>query len=542
MKIFKQNSHAENVTATLTNFLALVKVSVTDTSIQKTQYHKDYPSLLSISDALHEWNIENLTAKLTVSQLREIPYPAITHLYKHQGHFVVLQKLEDETLTYIDAEVGFVRESLSEFEKKWSGVVLLTETTEKSGEEGYAEKRKAEQLQNLGVYLSLALTFAILLLPVATLAWPQLIIYIANVVGGLFAFVLLQKQVGLSSKKLDVFCRMGNAIDCDAVINSLGSKVAGFHLSEIGVLYFSGNILTIIIGAFSSVSVFNVLLIASAFALPISISAIYYQGWVLKKWCPLCLSVMVMVWLAFAFNVIFVNHAPVNTLKLAIAFIAFSIPLIFWLPVRHHFFEFLRIDDLEKKVFRLLKSERIFQKLMDDQPSILVNSSGKDIQSGGSNVPIQIILVTNPTGNPCAFAYSQLERISDQLQNKFNITYKFLITDKSENSSAYKVASTLFYLKLRKSNTEALNALSSWFEDLPKSNTEAWFQKYAAVPGEACTEVNQIIDEHVAWCTSAGIKKTPTLIINGKEVPDEYSISDLKYHLRTLMSVNRDGN
>lgn len=243
---------SENGLKVLISIIRLLRVRVTKSSILKIKILVGYPSLMSLSEILSEWGIKNLSVKIKSEQLHEIPYPAIAHLSKNGGHFVVLQKLEDDILYYIDPDVGLIKESLKDFEKKWTGVALLVEANEKSGEDGYREKRKHELFIQYSKYVVWLLVGGLLIVP--TVLFPLYILpsYLLKIVGGVFCFLLLQKQFGTSSGAVAAFCTMGSKSNCDAVIHSVGSKLFGVvSLSELGVVYFIAGLLSIIISALS---------------------------------------------------------------------------------------------------------------------------------------------------------------------------------------------------------------------------------------------------------------------------------------------------
>lgn len=125
MKLYRQKSLHDNGVAALWNLIELIKLNVSGSTLEKVQYNPNYPSLECLSNSLSDWDIENMGVRLSIGQLPEIPYPAIAHLHKNNGHFVVLKNLENDQMHYIDPEVGVVTEPLREFEKKWSGVALL---------------------------------------------------------------------------------------------------------------------------------------------------------------------------------------------------------------------------------------------------------------------------------------------------------------------------------------------------------------------------------------------------------------------------------
>ncbi len=66
--------------------LRQLKVSVTNTTVNETLLnHPDYPSLLSISDALKQWNIETAAIKITEDKLEEIPLPFMAYINSNGG-------------------------------------------------------------------------------------------------------------------------------------------------------------------------------------------------------------------------------------------------------------------------------------------------------------------------------------------------------------------------------------------------------------------------------------------------------------------------
>ncbi len=62
--------------------LQLLRVPVTGATVQNTLLnHPDYPSLLSISDALRTWKINTVATRLPKEQLTQLPLPFIAHTH-----------------------------------------------------------------------------------------------------------------------------------------------------------------------------------------------------------------------------------------------------------------------------------------------------------------------------------------------------------------------------------------------------------------------------------------------------------------------------
>jgi uncharacterized membrane protein len=535
MRIIKQLTLNQNAYAAVANLVDQLNLRVSHNGLKQIESHVDYPSLSSISDTLKTWNVENLAINSSVEQLKEIPYPAIAHLSKNNGHFVVLKKLVEDKLEYIDPEVGLVTEPIKEFEQKWTGVTLLVEKNSKSGEDGYEIKRREEIFQQVSQVTAIVLSVILVLLPFFILPFKLLSIYILKIVGVFLASLLLQKQFGGKNSSVDAFCKMGGNSDCDSVINSAASKLFGVvHLSEIGFLYFLGGLLSIVFSIFST-PLFSLLFLFSILSIPFSFFTIYYQALVVKKWCPLCLAVMVVLWLEFAAHLIVGTGWSLNSSALAATFLGFSLPAIFWLSVRQRFLDSFKLPKLERSLNRFLKSESVFQKLLESQPPINVVPFQHDIHTGNIHARVNVLVVSNPHCTPCAHAHAIVEDLAERFEEKVNITFRFLVNPSDTKSESYQMLSHLFALQVDSPNTIVLNALSDWYLKGGKSHIKKWKDTYPISGNVDSNLVGKVISDQSSWGIREGINATPTIVINGRKLPEEFSPNDLRYHLRKLI-------
>jgi uncharacterized membrane protein len=535
--LLKKISQYENGISVLVVIIDLLKIAVTSSSILKVKTVAGYPSLSSLMEKLDEWRIGNLSVKLEANQLQEIPYPAIAHLSKNGGHFVVLQKLEQDTLHYIDPDVGLIKESLRDFEKKWSGVALLVEITEKSGEEGYHEKRKHELFIKYSNYLVWLLVGVLLVIP--TLLFPLYILpsYFLKIVGGGFCFLLLQKQFGSSSKAVAAFCTMGSKSNCDAVIHSAGAKLFGIvSLSELGVIYFIGALLVNMLSAFAGISPNGFTAVFGIVLLPFTLVSVYYQWRVVKAWCPLCLAVMLIVWLE-VFAVYPWAAFSFSSTAVIISVISFSLPVVFWLAVRERFIDSFRIPNLERSLSRFTNSERIFQTLLANQPTVDLENFEYEISIGNNDAPVTITLVSNPACGPCAVAHAAVEDLLLRFEDRIKVNFRFTFNLNEPDSESTRMVRHVIALSLS-DQTFCLKALSDWFLLGGKMDLGNWLAKYP-VPAlnEEMAKVDSILEQQANWFKNAHITSTPTLLINGKKYPEEYTMGDLKFQIRKLLET-----
>ena len=97
----------QSLTEVVFSFLQQIPVRVTRSTVHTTlQNHPDYPSLLSISDVLKQWNVEALAVKTDKQKLRELPLPFIANVKDKHIAFVTITNV---TETYV------------EFKSSWGG-------------------------------------------------------------------------------------------------------------------------------------------------------------------------------------------------------------------------------------------------------------------------------------------------------------------------------------------------------------------------------------------------------------------------------------
>ncbi|MBX2900900.1 MAG: thioredoxin domain-containing protein [Cyclobacteriaceae bacterium] len=503
-------------------------------SNEAIRYSKDSVfDIASLSNQLKDWNVNSLAVKLTKDQLPEIPYPAIAHLNAFGGRFVVLHKLLDRKIYYTDPTTGTISKSVEDFSKDWSGVLLLLETTEKSGEAGYEQKHKQEVFEQWSLYISFFLLVALWMLPLLSIEPHLLAIYGLNGLGAVISYLLLQKQFGLGGSALNSFCKLGSKSDCDSVINSPASKLFGIlNLSELGLWYFAGSILSMAVAAISLVSVTPFLFVFTLLATVLSSLAVYYQALVIKKWCPLCLAVVAVIWVQAAIYLLSPPAMVLNFKSISVLFIGFSLLLVFWLTVRKRFIGSLKVPNLQCNLNRFLKSERVFQKLLEEQPYVETATFTHELQSGPSDASVQVVVVSNPQCGPCAYTHFVLDNLKESLDEKVNLIYRFTLNTQNKSAAAYQMLETLFSIQQQESNEKALRALSGWY--LANGNLEDWKRKFLLQQQQESDVVAEILKRHEQWCARVAIEKTPTLFINGRALPEEFSVNELKFQLRKL--------
>ena len=138
-----------------------------------------------------------------------------------------------------------------------------------------------------------------------------------------------------------------------------------------------------------------------------------------------------------------------------------------------------------------------------------------------------ITIVTNPFCGPCFKTHNQLEQYFNSVYKNLNIKIIFAVYPSIDSKSdRYMVAKRIVALYKYKGAETAHDALKDWFRDSGNFNRfKEWSDRHY-IENE---DVDDILLESERWCKENKIKKTPTIILNNKELPHFYDLSDIRY-------------
>jgi hypothetical protein len=116
--------------------------------------------------------------------------------------------------------------------------------------------------------------------------------------------------------------------------------------------------------------------------------------------------------------------------------------------------------------------------------------------------------------------HNRIEKLLEKSGNKFCVQYIFTsFNEELESSSRF-----LIDIYQRYSEEKALTIYNEWFNE-GKSEREAMFEKYSFDPNKTVPEYLL----HQKWQEQQQLTATPTVLINGYELPENYKIADLMY-------------
>ncbi len=166
------------------------------------------------------------------------------------------------------------------------------------------------------------------------------LILLLKVVGLLASFVLVLGTVDAPVFKR--FCPRNPWFDCKRVIDSPAGTMLGLvHMADLGVLYFAGTLLTLLVSAFTPGFYYQALWlgILNLFTLPYTLFSVAYQVFKMRRGCALCLIVQAVFWLEFwQFYPFVFGTRPVFAFDLAALhplIVGLGLPAALWPLVRH---------------------------------------------------------------------------------------------------------------------------------------------------------------------------------------------------------------
>lgn len=280
--------------------------------LYQMQSHPNYPSALSIADTLTFFNVANGLLPIGFEQLGQLP-----------DHFVaLLEEINDKhtlgtQFYYIQQKneryYGLGQDktteiSLENLEKRWRKVVLLAENSDQPPIPKPTNSQFTWLLASLGIpvfLLSLWLFHSNLY---------TTLFFAFSLVGIFFSVAALKDLFGVKSNLIDSFCNITSSSGCNTIIGSNKWRIFEWvSFSDLSLVFFVAQFLSAYLFMLSGVSdvFFGFQKILLYISIPIIGLSLYYQKFVEKKWCLICLSIIGVI-LAQLLYISLINYAKAS--------------------------------------------------------------------------------------------------------------------------------------------------------------------------------------------------------------------------------------
>lgn len=531
----------DNCVETTRHLLKALGVRVTDRAVyQAVLGHPDHPAVLSITDALAAWKVDALCIKTKKERLAALPVPFIAAV-RQDGlpGFVVVRAVSSSGIEFFNPVTRRVEtNSLTDFSVIWDDCVVMAEPQDGAGEINYAVNRRKELwgrwLLRMAALLTVLMVLALFVTTRTEYGVNNLVYSLAVLLlqlsGTGLATALLWYEFDHKNNLLKAICSISKNTDCNIVLQSDGARIGNWlRWSDIGFVYFAGGLLALLMSAFHPLMV-DLLLFLAVLSVPFIGYSLWYQKVVVKKWCPLCLGVLVILGTSVVLFLSkgqmrnpmadFAGVRMVSILTMAGLLVTGILVLIRLLEQHYH--ERNRYVLSHNKI---INDPGIFSSILHSQPAIGPVPAELGIVLGNPAATHRIVQVCNPYCGPCASAHDQLETI---LQENDDIAVQIVFTSSDSPRDMRRLPTAYFMALARKEDPLLLrHALHEWYKS--GNNLDTLRKKYPT--GASLMEENAAIREMHQWCRQSAIVATPTTFIDGYQLPPAFTIADTKYFL-----------
>lgn len=512
--------------------IILSELNVPFTQLYLRQMEREMPygdSLWAIGQMLNRYGVDHTSLRISdKEQIGRIPCPFVAQT---SGDCVVVTSINVDEVKYRTTSGAFSA-PLDTFKQVWTGAVMMVEVSENSGEPNLTEHRKEERNNSILKVLS-RLGFIALFIGASAaskLSALHISLCIVYIVGAWLSILLLKKQLNIDSSAADKICSLLNSAGCTDPHTSTGSgpHLFGiFDLSIAGIAFFATNLAATL---FSPQGLAPAVSLTVALALPLTLWSIVYQGVKRKAWCAICLLVMGCVWTAFAIMIVGRKYQEVS-LNLTLLCSLVAVGTAYWLIMSalhclNNYYKAAKQDKKENTSLRRIKfNGHVWDSLLRDSPDTYPvegeETSGIFFGNPDSELPL-ITIVGNPFCNPCGRMHSRLEPLIDA---GFRIQYFFTYF----NPDLAPVNKRIVETYKTEGGQATWKLLTDWYTNgRPKAHPFTNPQSQE-IPIETAKEIADELIRHDKWTAKTGISATPTIFIDGKPLPDGYTVEDLIY-------------
>ena len=513
----------QNALKSVEYLLTAKKIKVSKTGLNTDLgMHPDFPSLSSISDAFVGWNVPNMAVRIGIEHFRKVQFPAIVYLNENGGIYAAVKSVSDEKVEWLHSHRGWQRESLSSFATKWDGVMLLVDPKPNSGEVSYEKSRRKENLGLLRRWMMILIPVLMAALSIgiggAVIDHSSFYLYAVKISGLAATSILLWQSLDPENPFIQNICHLSSRTNCNDILNSKASKITTWlSWSDIGFVYFGGGLSTLFLSSLIGVTDIHFLLAILNFAaLPYTVYSIYYQYFVAKRWCPICVFVQILVWSEFVLFVVFygVNELYFDLKNLEILLFGFLIPAFLLILLKKPIADAEILSGVQRELHRIKFSDTYVKAFFSDQTTMPPIFEGmRTARVGDPSAETVITVVTNPLCGPCSTLHAKIDRA---VKESTHVSFQFVffgppgilpIVDRFISSKPEDVG----------------EIMASWYNNISQ-DLPSWIKDTGDYFDFEDTRAQ--LQLHARWSELANVKGTPTMFFNGILIPSAFSISD----------------
>jgi len=490
--------------------------------------HPDYPAILAITDTLSFFNIDNGVISVETSEIGLLPNRFVVLLKKEnsQPQFHFIEKNDHTYFNLIDKKK--VEISKSELESRWNNLVLLIEKSE-------TKDILIENKNNYSwIFPSLCLALFLVVLFQYEENFQTKLFFTFPIAGVLFSIAALKDLFGTQSELLNSFCNMTVSTSCANVVGSNKWKIFEIiNFSDLSMVFFFSQFLGLLVFLVSSkaTAYFAMQQILITAAVPVLFLSVYYQKFVEKKWCPICLVIISIILLEFGYLFIFQNVNFVVSMPSVTLFgLVFASVTIAWSALKKLLTRQKELKEFQLKGIRFMRNYEVFKNtLLATTP--IENSSifSQGILLGNTAASLKIVVVTSPFCGFCAEAHTIIEDILEKHPEEVCFYINFNFNSEQDDEKSKKVYQQLVAIYYSQGQEVFMKTLHNWFEDKDENKLSG-----ITIDGQNELKINEILNEQFRWNQKNDFTYTPAILINQYVFPKQYDRKELIHFINDL--------
>ena len=499
--------------------------------VRQLREHPAYPSLSAVSDVLFVYGIETLALRIDSPDMTGLSeqYHLVQVKQQERSLFALIYNKTAKAIEWYNP-IRHCRETISfeGFFRIYTGYVMLIDATNKKDDKAYTHFRCSEVARQVIETVILLIPF---LMAVVSISLSSKLFHIiltllllTGIIAGLFLLLYEHNQ---QSEIVKRFCSLGQQTDCNDILHSRASRLMGIPWAIIGMAYFTGLLFTLCLSGLN-VQTITMMAFLHIPALGYVAYSIYYQAHIAKKWCPICLSVQAVIVAVFISFLTGGVYTPPIHISLFTLFVVLSHLLLSFVAI--YFLWLLSIENRAHKYYQqeeqhLKYDKDVFWTLLNKSRKIETPSEELGIIIGKPKANINIVKVCHPFCGHCADAHPFLQRIVD---NNEDINLQVIFATNPDEANFEKTPINLF-LSLRQQGANMEEVLEDWYSS-PDKSLESFAARYAIIQ-QNTSKNKEEAKKMFLFCKEAEVVGTPTIFINGNELPHSYRVEELLYCL-----------
>lgn len=494
--------------------------------------HPSYPSLHALTGVLKHFGVPNLALQVPTDQetLDQLPPTFIANIKGDKAMYLgLVEKKVGNVHIYTDHK-QIENISNVDFFESWDGIIVAVEKDETVKEEKVPNTSKIVQW----IFICIGLGIGIALLKKAFVF--EGIHYFLSTVGFILAVLIVGHSLGIESSSTASICNLSKKTSCDAVLNSKGAKLAGIlTLSDASIIAFGSYVLFHCLALLSGMDISSVITGVSFLAIPFVLYSIYYQGVVLKKWCPLCLGIAGVILLQSA--IVFITGNTTSFLSISIEKVglyALSVLLItsLWFLIKPLLQKKVSLDTLKIESNKFKRNFSIFNTLLKENDHIENDIQlPNEIVLGNRDALFEVVLVTSPLCYYCKDAHTDIENILKQTGNDIKMIVRFNVSVEDKEDQGFLLTSHLLHAYTTQGELECIKLMHEVYTH--HVDLKQWLKQQDRLDAD----YTDVLTAQKDWCIKSNINFTPAFYIQGYQYPREYDRNDLSLFIEDLIEL-----